>query len=120
MKTINILALIILLSGCTTVGKYWPKPHDPALAQGYVTVKVDLDQADCNFKTDVVWAQARKDAVWLREYATFRSDPQLESVAAVVENLDKAQETQSIKACEIWLGLSKQRLTVLNRAWSGR
>lgn len=120
MKTINILVLVVLLSGCSTVGKYWPRAHDPALAQSYVTVKLDLDQLNCDDKSAVTWTVARRDAVWLREYAAFRTDPQLESVAAVLENLDKAQETQSVKACEIWLNLSRQRMAVLNKAWSGR
>lgn len=118
MKTINTLALVLLLTGCG-LAKYWPTPHDPALAQGYVSVKVSLDNVSCEDKA-INWKLALHNTKWLREYANFRSDVQAESADAVDVNLEKAYNTESIKACQIWLNLSRSRLLVLNKAWSGR
>jgi protein-disulfide isomerase len=118
MKTINTLILVLLLSGCS-LAKYWPVPHDPALAQAYVNVQVSIKNISCADKSQG-WKTALDQANWLQEYAGFRSDIQLESVTAVQVNLNKAFNTESIKACEIWVNLSKSRMQVLNKAWSGR
>jgi hypothetical protein len=118
MKLINILILTLLLNGCA-LAKYWPVPHDPALAQGYVSVKVSLDNVSCEDKS-TNWKLALHNTKWLREYANFRSDTQVESADAVDVNLEKAYNTESVKACQTWLNLSRSRLVVLNKAWSGR
>ena len=118
------MLLSVMLSGCAAVSvvqKYWPREHDPALASAYVTTKLSSDKLGCgakkNFETyDAVIFKAE----WLDEYAKFREDPQQESTASIVENLNKAKSTSSERACEIWLDLVKQRLIVLNKAWSGR
>lgn len=117
-KLINSVLIVISLSGCTTVQKYWPRPHDPALAQAYISAKIGVDEIDCTDKSD--WSTVEYQARWLNEYARFRSDTQQESTQAIVDNLTKARVTASPKACEIWLNLVKQRLVVLDKAWSGR
>jgi uncharacterized protein YceK len=121
---INSVLIVVVLSGCsaiTTVKKYWPRDHDPALASAYVTTKLSSDKLGCgdkkNFET---WDAVIFKAEWLDEYAKFRDDPQQESTASIVENLNKAKSTSSERACEIWLNLVKQRFVVLNKAWSGR
>lgn len=118
---INSVLVVALLSGCAAIDnvkKYWPREHDSALASAYVTTKMATDTIDCTDKSD--WTTTEYQARWLNEYAKFRNDPQQESTKAIVENLEKAKTTQSTKACEIWLDLVKQRLVVLNKAWSGR
>lgn len=118
---INSVLILMLLQGCTAVTlakKYWPRDHDPALASAYVTAKLDTEKLSCADKSK--WDPVIYKAEWLNEYARFRADPQAESTQAIVDNLNKAQTTQSTKACEIWLDLVKQRLVVLNKAWSGR
>lgn len=115
---INSVLLVVLLTGCATVQKYWPRAHDPALAQSYVSTKLGVTDLSCSDKTN--WTKTESEARWLKEYAEFRDDPQKDSAAAIVENLTKAKNTESEKACEIWLNLVKQRLVVLNKAWSGR
>jgi hypothetical protein len=118
---INTILIVMLLNGCaavTTVKKYWPRDHDPALASAYVSTKIGTESISCKDKT--TWTATEQQARWLNEYATFRDDSQVESTRAIVENLDKAKNTQSEKACEIWLDLVKQRIIVLNKAWSGR
>lgn len=118
---INSVLILMLLQGCTAVTlakKYWPRDHDPALASAYVTTKLDTEKLNCADKSK--WDTVIYKADWLNEYAKFRDDPQAESTQAIVDNLNKAQTTQSTKACEIWLDLVKQRIIVLNKAWSGR
>ena len=118
---INSVLIAVLLSGCTAITvakKYWPRDHDPALASAYVTTKIGTESISCKDKT--TWTATEQQATWLHEYAQFRDDPQVESTKAIVENLAKARSTQSEKACEIWLDLVKQRVIVLNKAWSGR
>jgi hypothetical protein len=121
MKTINIIAVILMLNGCTAVTlaqKYWPRDHDPALASAYVTTKIESGKLNCRDKSQ--WDLVIEKANWMNEYAQFRNDPQKESTASIVENLNKGKNTQSEKACEIWIDLVQQRLIVLNKAWSGR
>jgi hypothetical protein len=121
IKTINIIMVALILNGCTAVTvakKYWPRDHDPALASAYVSAKLGAESISCKDKS--TWTQTEYQARWLNEYAVFRNDPQTETTKAVLENLEKAHSTQSEKACEIWLELVKQRLVVLNKAWSGR
>lgn len=118
---INSVLIVLLLQGCTAVTlakKYWPRDHDPALASAYVTAKLDSDRLSCADKSK--WDTVIYKAEWLNEYAKFRADPQAESTQAIVDNLNKGRTTQSEKACEIWLDLVKQRLIVLDKAWSGR
>lgn len=118
---INSVLIVLLLQGCTAVTlakKYWPRDHDPALASAYVTAKLDSDRLSCADKSK--WDSVIYKAEWLNEYAKFRADPQAESTQAIVDNLNKGRNTQSEKACDIWLDLVKQRLIVLDKAWSGR
>lgn len=121
---INIMLVTFALQGCaavTVVQKYWPRPHDPALASAYVTTKLSSDKLGCGAKKNFeTWDAVIFKAEWLDEYAKFRGDPQQESTASIVENLNKAKSTSSERACEIWLDLVKQRFVVLNKAWSGR
>jgi len=118
---INSVLILVLLQGCTAVTiakKYWPRDHDPALASAYVTAKLDSDRLSCADKSK--WDPVIYKAEWLNEYAKFRADTQVESTQAIVDNLNKGRTTQSERACEIWLDLVRQRLIVLNKAWSGR
>lgn len=115
MKNFVLINIVVALtlSGC----KFLPVAHDPALAQSYVTTKIAIDNAECTNKTG--FAEAIKEATWMKTYAEFRKDPQVESTAGIVDTLGKAHAS-SEKVCEHWVKLSKQRLEVLNKAWSGR
>lgn len=111
-KLINIV-LILALSGCSL----WPRAHDPALAQSFVSTKIAVSKLDCAAKTG--FEEADRNARWLEAYATFRADPQLESAKGVVTTINKA-EVSSEKVCEHWVKLANGHLEVLNKAWSGR
>ena len=124
INSVVLIMIMSLLQGCTAVvlaKKYWPKDHDPALASAYVTTKLSTGKLGCGAKKNFeTWDAVIFKAEWLDEYAKFRDDPQQESTASIVENLNKGKTTQSERACEIWLDLVRQRLVVLNKAWSGR
>lgn len=113
MKNLINIVLILSLTGC----KYLPVAHDPALAQSFVSTKIAVNNTECTNKTG--FADALKEATWMRTYAEFRGDPQVESTAGIVDTLSKAHAS-SEKVCEHWVKLTKQRLEVLNKAWSGR
>ena len=58
LKLINIVVLVGLLNGCsviTTVADFWPTPHDPALAKGYVDTKLGVDSLSCSDKSTKTW-----------------------------------------------------------------
>lgn len=112
-KLINTVLILAVLNGCSL----WPRAHDPALAQSYVTTKIAVDNVDCSTKAG--FEDAIKNATWLQTYAEFRTDPQVESTKGLVTTLGKAK-TSSDKVCEHWVKLTKERLEVLNKAWSGR
>jgi hypothetical protein len=121
MKMINIIAMALMLNGCTAMiaaKQFLPRDHDPALASAYVTTKIESGRLNCRDKSQ--WDLVIEKANWMNEYAQFRNDPQKESTASIVENLNKGKLTQSEKACEIWIDLVQQRLVVLNKAWSTR
>lgn len=111
-RLINIV-LILALSGCSL----WPRAHDPALAQSFVSTRIAVSNLDCAAKTG--FDEAIKDATWLQSYAEFRNDPQVESTKGVLNSVNKAT-VSSEKVCEHWVSLAKGHLEVLNKAWSGR
>lgn len=114
INSVLLMALLMaLLTGCSL----WPKAHDPALAQSFVSTKIAVDQLQCDTKTG--FEEAARQARWLEAYAVFREDPQLASVKGVVETIGKAQAGGET-VCNHWVKLTKQRLEVLNKAWSGR
>ena len=117
MKLINSVLLVVVLSGCSTIQKYWPRAHDPALAQSFVTTKLAIEKLQCDTRDG--FEEADRNARWLEAYATFRDDPQLESTKGLVTTINKAWAS-SDKVCEHWVKLTKERLQVLDKAWSGR
>lgn len=112
--------MVVLLPGCAAVEKVqqiWPRDHDPAMVSSFITLSVYLDSANCAKKETL--ADARKEAEWLNRYSEFRSDPQKVSTKAIVDNLDKAINSEVI-ACQRWLNLTKTRMKIIKEAWSGR
>ena len=109
------MCLVVFITGCAQVKMMLAK-HDPAMADHYVRTVVAVDDASCEAKDTLVSAVG--SARLLAKYAEFRDDPQVESAKAVLVNLQKAEASPA--ACGRWLSLAKQRLEVLNKAWSTR
>lgn len=117
MKKIIIASLIVFLSGCSTIEKYWPRPHDSALVATYVNVEVSIENANCSTKDGM--DVAIKHADWLNRYATFRNDPQKDATKTLLENLQKAKAGNEA-VCNRWINLSKISMKVIKKSWEGR
>ena len=118
MKIIFALSLVLALSGCATVKNLWPTPHDPALAQGWVQVSLELQRVKCADRTD--WSELIRSTEYVRAYADFRTDNQRQTAAGLQDNVRKAHAASNQRVCEHNLSLAKTRLEVLKTAWSGR
>ena len=120
-------ACLLLLSGCQTiqnVSSLLPRDHDPTLAGAFIETKIEINTLKCETKDHpleyTLWTAARTSSNYLREYASFRKDPQQESADAVNTNLKKAHEAEKLSVCNHWLKLAKIRLQVLEKAWGSR
>lgn len=120
MKTVAILVVSLVLSGCATVDKVkqlWPRPHDPALVSGYVELEQKLNKVDCLDKMTVNDALFRAD--WLNKYAFFREDPQMVTTNSIVINLNKAAAAETV-ACKRWINLANINMKTLKQSWGSR
>ena len=122
MKRLLIInILMMLLTGCTAISSVrhaLPREHDPALAYGFVTTKIEVSKLDCKDKSK--WERTIDGAIWLNSYAEFREDPQLENVKALVSDLNKANQAKTETSCKLWLDLANERIVVLNKVWGQR
>ena len=109
----KLLILSLLLTGCSFI---MPVPHDPAEAKGLVDVKYNLENTTCS---DRNWKPLMDSAHWFTLYAQFKEDPQVKTVEAFEESLDKAR-VGSDAYCVATLKLAKTRLQVLESAMKGR
>jgi hypothetical protein len=120
MKTILLVSLTVLLTGCATVDKVkemWPRAHDPVLVSNYIDLERNLDSINCKSKESLDPAILKAD--WLNRYAEFRREPQRVSTKAILENLEKAKKAPEL-VCERWVTLSKTRMKIIKETWSGR
>lgn len=117
MKVLISFFIILTLTGCSTVQKYWPRDHDNALVSRYVDLEVKLQKADCSAKDTL--NTAILDADWLSRYTQFRDDPQQNNVKLVLENLQKAANSTEA-ACKRWVSLTNVNMKVIKKAWEGR
>lgn len=120
-KILASLLLVSVLSGCAVVEKVsaiWPRAHDPALVSGWVDLDVALSKANCSDRESL--EPAIKAADWLNRYSLFRDDPQKITTKLVVENLVKARNTPSEKACETFVRLTIINTKTIKTSWSGR
>ena len=119
MKHLLIAFSIILLTGCSTIKKYWPRAHDPVLVEHWVTVSIAVDDVNCANNptgwTDVILPSQK---LWM--LADFREDPQSENLHGLLEHAKKMSKGGSKMFCEIGKNIAKQRLQAAKTAWEGR
>jgi hypothetical protein len=111
----KILIACVFVSGCSLL----PTPHDPALASAWTEIRLDLGRVSCENTAAADWDRLQRNADFLKTYAEFRRDNQVETAQAISENLGKARASRP-RVCEHWIKLTDQRLKVLDQAWSGR
>ena len=118
MKSLLVVFSIILLTGCSTIKKYWPRAHDPVLVEHWVTVSIAVDDVDCA-ADQRGWDRVVLPAQRLWMLADFREDPQSENLHGLLEHTKKMSKGGSKMFCEIGKNTAKQRLQAARSAWEG-
>jgi hypothetical protein len=120
MKTIAALVLVTTLSGCAVIDKvtqFWPRDHDSAMVSAYVNLETQMEKASCSDSKS--YQEAFVTADWIRRYAEFRNDPQLQAAKNVSDNLKKATEA-SEAACKRRINLTNINMKLIKESWSAR
>lgn len=123
MKFPILLCSLLLVTGCAqikTVTNLLPRDHDPALASAFVEMKIQINTLSCEDKILDNWPAAEKASSFVKEYTSFRDDPQKETALAIYNNIQKAYKTESTSVCDHWLKLTDVRIKSLEAAWKGR
>jgi hypothetical protein len=115
--------LAVLLSGCSTisdtVGKYWPRAHDPVLVDRWVTASMAVSAVDCSKPTGA-WSAALPATEHLYLLAEFRKDPQTDNLRGLRDHVAKINTTANPKFCELGRSTARARLAAAQSAWQGR
>lgn len=112
-----LLVLLVSLTGCSLI---LPRPHDPALFDNLVSVKIAVDKLTCETKDLNAWQSAADKIHHLTVYADLRKDPQAKSLVQLQEAIGKARDSKSNVFCENILKINRTRIDVAADAWRGR
>jgi len=119
MKIFSVLIMAVMLTGCSTLQKYWPRAHDPQLVRLWVDTQIALNKVDCS-AADRGWHRVSESADTLALYAEFRRDPQAENVKGLAQHADKMNRGGSPAFCELGKKTAEGRLSAARKAWEGR
>jgi hypothetical protein len=119
MKILSILFAVVVLSGCSTIQKYWPRAHDPVLVDRWVSAEVAVSNVDCSSPTGA-WRQAQTASQHLYLLAEFRADPQTDNLKGLWQHTQKMNTATNPKFCEIGKKTAQARLAAAHAAWAGR
>jgi hypothetical protein len=108
------LAVSFLLTGCSFI---LPVPHDGALFNNLIQVKVAIDKTNCQDKD---WAQLYGKVEQLKVYASLRKDPQAKAIEELESALKRANASSNEKFCESVLKINRVRVDTVADAWRGR
>ena len=117
MNKVLIVLSIVLLSGCTTIEKYWPRPHDPVMFNYLVITDNELRKVDC---TSANWSKVVAQTELMVVYVNWRSDPQQENIVGLHKHVIKMSSGGSKTFCEIGKRTAEQRIEAAKSAWRGR
>lgn len=116
MKILLLLPLT-LLTACSVL---LPIPHDPAMFNQIVSVKISVDKLNCEQKDLNNWDDASNKIHHLAVYTDLRKDPQAQAIVQLQEALGKARDSKNKLFCENILKINKARIDVVVDAWRGR
>ena len=116
MKILLLLPLT-LLTACSVL---LPIPHDPAMFNQIVSVKISVDKLNCEQKDLNNWNDASNKIHHLAVYTDLRKDPQAQAIVQLQEALGKARDSKNKLFCENILKINKARIDVVVDAWRGR
>ena len=112
-----LLVTVILLSGCSTIKEYWPRPHDPVMFNQLVAVDVAITHQNCDSPT---WNTITPITEQLAKYTEWRHDPQATNLKGLHAHIEHMGKGGSKTFCEIGKKTAKQRIDVAKSAWEGR
>lgn len=118
-KLILSLFVVVALSGCSTVSKYWPRAHDPVLVSSWADTWIALEQVNCS-AADTGWSQVRAHSGKLWLLADFRKDPQADNLKGLRDHSDRMLKSTNKTFCEIGVKTAQARLSAARGAWEGR
>ena len=116
MKYVVALS-IVLLSGCSTIKEYWPRPHDPVMFDTLVKIDIAVEKVDCD-KPD--WSTAILEAKQLARYTEWRQDPQRENIKGLSAHTERMNKGGSKMFCELGKKTAAQRIQAAKSVWEGR
>jgi len=117
MKKIIFVAILITLTGCSTVQKYWPRDHDPVAFQLLVNVDIAVERIDCEHPD---WAVTVQTTEQLAKNAKWREDPQAENLKGLHQHAVKMSSSGNKTFCEFGKKTAQQRINAVKSAWAGR
>ena len=117
MKKTILIASILLLSGCSTISKFWPRDHDPVMFNQLVSLDINIDKQDC-LKPN--WVAIKQDAEQLARYTELRNDPQSTNIRKLQQHIVKLSESKNEVFCKLGKDVAKQRINAVSTAWKGR
>ena len=121
MKRIAIVFLILSLTGCSTVKKYWPRAHDPVMFNHLVELDRILESVDCNnpdWGDD--WNVMQLSSAHLARYTEWRQDPQAENIKGLYAHTVRMEKGGSKTFCDLGKKTAAQRIQAARSAWEGR
>jgi hypothetical protein len=117
MKKLILIASLVVLSGCSTIKEYWPRPHDPEMFGMLVDTDIAVERIDCE-KAD--WTQAVDLSTKLARYTDWRGDPQVTNLKGLQAHTERMSKGGSKMFCELGKKTAKQRIEAAKSAWEGR
>jgi hypothetical protein len=116
-KSSVVITTAILLSGCSTIQKYWPRAHDPVMLSQLVALGQDIDAVDCK---KPYWHRVLRGAEHLDRYVALRQDPQQENIHALNLHVQKMSENANPTFCELGKKTAKRRIDTAGGIWGSR
>ena len=117
MRTLAVVLTLTLLTGCTTIKKYWPRDHDPVMFDHLVGISVAVETVDCT-KPD--WSKPIELSHHLARYVEWRKDPQLDNLKGLEAHTERMNKGGSKMFCELGKKTALQRIEAAKSAWEGR
>jgi hypothetical protein len=118
MKKLILILAVVSLTGCSSITKLWPRPHDPEMFGRLVDAKISVDKLECG--NPLAFHNADEYIERLKVYATLRSDPQADAIGKLQDSIKKAGESKNKVFCESVVKTNKVRIDVIVDAWKGR
>ena len=117
MRTLTVILTLTLLTGCSTIKKYWPRAHDPVMFDQLVAVSVAIEAVDCT-KPD--WSMPVVISHHLARYVEWRKDPQADNLKGLAAHTERMSKGGSKMFCELGKKTAAQRIDAAKSAWEGR